>query len=545
MICVGCVKNGSGASLILIAPDDVEYSYALCLNFSNSNNDAEYEALLAGLWIAKEIPVKDIHAFVDSKLVASQIWLSMETSGKKLTFGKLDLLDPNKKLWEPGNAKLSNSTVFQMLHGRTGHAFGIWTQACSKTYDGNRSSSLNFLDSVEYSRVLCGGTWTHNLFFVRAILVILNRAYRLLHPENSARINGNNSRHISMRMHLSHNGPVRRINETVSLCATDTNAQVVPPGTICVHSNELLKMTPSDRKEKVTHPMLCGAVSILELSKVDIPKNFAQKMVVIEAGVGFMPCKMNFTNLIRLEVWELVPSLNAMLWSIALKGIYKVKALQLKELSSTRWMSKNAFLNGDLLRRSLFSQSPEASLLTNAKYALFEILRNMEWILALTPVDTPMVDRLETGTRISWVFPVDQNSIQRNGWLRLCTLQPVDDLVFAVWHVCMLQDAVSCRDVLRIYKKIVRRGGLSVFFSGDKIAREIEWLLNLLTSFGKMEREFIAECLPDISHQLALPRESVSNFLSSSHSMKSLTPETLRRLQEGEVQQLESNVLGG
>ncbi|GJX33371.1 reverse transcriptase domain-containing protein [Tanacetum coccineum] len=38
-------NEGSGAGLILIAPDDVEYSYALRLNFSNSNNEAEYEAL--------------------------------------------------------------------------------------------------------------------------------------------------------------------------------------------------------------------------------------------------------------------------------------------------------------------------------------------------------------------------------------------------------------------------------------------------------------------------------------------------------------------
>ncbi|GJZ22337.1 reverse transcriptase domain-containing protein [Tanacetum coccineum] len=43
------------AGLILIAPDGVEYSYTLRLNFSNSNNDPEYEALLAGLWISKEM----------------------------------------------------------------------------------------------------------------------------------------------------------------------------------------------------------------------------------------------------------------------------------------------------------------------------------------------------------------------------------------------------------------------------------------------------------------------------------------------------------
>ncbi|GJR12087.1 reverse transcriptase domain-containing protein [Tanacetum coccineum] len=77
-------NEGSGAGLILIAPDDVEYSYALRLNFYNSNNDAEYEALLAGLRIAKEMQVRDIHAFVDSKLVASQVEGSYEAKGKRM-----------------------------------------------------------------------------------------------------------------------------------------------------------------------------------------------------------------------------------------------------------------------------------------------------------------------------------------------------------------------------------------------------------------------------------------------------------------------------
>ncbi|GJR34316.1 reverse transcriptase domain-containing protein [Tanacetum coccineum] len=78
------LRNNEGSELGLI-PDSapvsivVEYSYALRLNFSNSNNEAEYEALLAGLRIAKEMQVRDIHAFVDSKLVASQ---SRERKGR-------------------------------------------------------------------------------------------------------------------------------------------------------------------------------------------------------------------------------------------------------------------------------------------------------------------------------------------------------------------------------------------------------------------------------------------------------------------------------
>ncbi|GJY96757.1 reverse transcriptase domain-containing protein [Tanacetum coccineum] len=77
-------SRGYGAGLILIALDDVEYSYAFRLNFSNSNNDAEYEALLAGLQIATKMQVKDIHAFVDSKLVASQVEGSYKAKGERM-----------------------------------------------------------------------------------------------------------------------------------------------------------------------------------------------------------------------------------------------------------------------------------------------------------------------------------------------------------------------------------------------------------------------------------------------------------------------------
>ncbi|GJT38512.1 reverse transcriptase domain-containing protein [Tanacetum coccineum] len=66
-------KHGSGAGLILIDTEAAEYPHALRLNFANSNNDTEYEALLAGLRIATKMKVEKMHAFVDSKLVASQI----------------------------------------------------------------------------------------------------------------------------------------------------------------------------------------------------------------------------------------------------------------------------------------------------------------------------------------------------------------------------------------------------------------------------------------------------------------------------------------
>nr|XP_043616181.1 uncharacterized protein LOC122588107 [Erigeron canadensis] len=65
--------DGSGAGLILTNPDGQEFTYALRFEFKASNNAAEYEALLAGLRIAKQMKVEHIHACVDSQIVAFQV----------------------------------------------------------------------------------------------------------------------------------------------------------------------------------------------------------------------------------------------------------------------------------------------------------------------------------------------------------------------------------------------------------------------------------------------------------------------------------------
>ncbi|GKD92213.1 reverse transcriptase domain-containing protein [Tanacetum coccineum] len=66
-------EGGPRAGLILTNPVEVKFTYALHFKFKASNNEAEYEALLAGLRIAEKIGVKHIKAFVDSKLVENHI----------------------------------------------------------------------------------------------------------------------------------------------------------------------------------------------------------------------------------------------------------------------------------------------------------------------------------------------------------------------------------------------------------------------------------------------------------------------------------------
>ncbi|GJW19150.1 zinc finger, CCHC-type containing protein [Tanacetum coccineum] len=52
--------DGSGASLILTSPDGAEFTYGLRFQFTASNNEAEYEALLAGLRIAAQMGVRNV-----------------------------------------------------------------------------------------------------------------------------------------------------------------------------------------------------------------------------------------------------------------------------------------------------------------------------------------------------------------------------------------------------------------------------------------------------------------------------------------------------
>ncbi|GJU70303.1 reverse transcriptase domain-containing protein [Tanacetum coccineum] len=67
-----CLEE-SGAGLILTNPEGMEFTYALRFKFVASNNEAEYEALMAGLRIVEQMGVKNLVAKVDSRLFANQI----------------------------------------------------------------------------------------------------------------------------------------------------------------------------------------------------------------------------------------------------------------------------------------------------------------------------------------------------------------------------------------------------------------------------------------------------------------------------------------
>ncbi|XP_004301972.1 PREDICTED: uncharacterized protein LOC101291061 [Fragaria vesca subsp. vesca] len=66
-------QSGSGAGLVLTTPQNDELEYALRFNFKASNNEAKYEALIAGLRIAKELEATKVRVHSDSQLVVNQV----------------------------------------------------------------------------------------------------------------------------------------------------------------------------------------------------------------------------------------------------------------------------------------------------------------------------------------------------------------------------------------------------------------------------------------------------------------------------------------
>ncbi|XP_021984866.1 uncharacterized protein LOC110880703 [Helianthus annuus] len=66
-------EDGVGAGLRLVSPEKHEFTYAIKLDFKNTNNEAEYEAFLVGLRLAIKMGAQNLRAHVDSLLIASQI----------------------------------------------------------------------------------------------------------------------------------------------------------------------------------------------------------------------------------------------------------------------------------------------------------------------------------------------------------------------------------------------------------------------------------------------------------------------------------------
>ena len=62
---------GAGAGIVIITPEGIRLEHSFRLGFKASNNEAEYEALIAGLKIALDLGAQNVEVYSDSRLVVN------------------------------------------------------------------------------------------------------------------------------------------------------------------------------------------------------------------------------------------------------------------------------------------------------------------------------------------------------------------------------------------------------------------------------------------------------------------------------------------
>ena len=77
-------QKGSGIELVLISPENVIIEKSLRLDFSASNNEAEYETLLIGMTMVQRMGGKSVKVFSASRLVVGQVKGEFEAKDERM-----------------------------------------------------------------------------------------------------------------------------------------------------------------------------------------------------------------------------------------------------------------------------------------------------------------------------------------------------------------------------------------------------------------------------------------------------------------------------
>ena len=77
-------QQGSGVGLVLVSPERITIENSLRLNFSATNNEAEYEALMMGMIMVQKMGGKAVRVFSDSKLVVGQVRGDLEARDSRM-----------------------------------------------------------------------------------------------------------------------------------------------------------------------------------------------------------------------------------------------------------------------------------------------------------------------------------------------------------------------------------------------------------------------------------------------------------------------------
>ena len=120
-------SSGSGArvGIVAITPKGIKLERSFRLGFKASNNEAEYEALLAGLKVVSDLGAKEVEVYSDSRLVVNQVQ------------GRFEAKDPRMirylRLVKQTMDHFLNVKMVQVVRGQNRHTDSLATLVSSST----------------------------------------------------------------------------------------------------------------------------------------------------------------------------------------------------------------------------------------------------------------------------------------------------------------------------------------------------------------------------------------------------------------------------
>ncbi|XP_075655082.1 uncharacterized protein LOC142625283 [Castanea sativa] len=116
-------KKAGRVGVVLKSPEGDELKCMIRLDFPTTNNEAEYEALIAGLDLAQVVGATNVVVHCDSQVVTSQVNGEYKCKGEKM-----------KKFWEQTKKRIDGlqAKIFQILRGENEHADRLSKAASAK-----------------------------------------------------------------------------------------------------------------------------------------------------------------------------------------------------------------------------------------------------------------------------------------------------------------------------------------------------------------------------------------------------------------------------
>ena len=149
-------RQAEGAGVVLLSPEGDVVECMILLDFPTTNNEAEYEALVAGLDLARAAGATSVVIYCDSQVITNQINGDYECKGERMKL----YLDQVKRRIDDLQAK-----IIQILRGENEQA-GRLAKAASAEHMITHGNVLSFvqisplIDSSNVQEIGSESNWT-------------------------------------------------------------------------------------------------------------------------------------------------------------------------------------------------------------------------------------------------------------------------------------------------------------------------------------------------------------------------------------------------